>query len=45
VREEHELRVSENGAVRRIFGLKWDEVTGEYRKLHSEELHIIPKYH
>jgi hypothetical protein len=24
--------------VRRIFGLKWDEVTGEWRKLHNEEL-------
>jgi hypothetical protein len=24
-----------------IFGLKWDEVTGEWRKLHSEELHIL----
>jgi hypothetical protein len=33
--------VFENGAVRRIFGAKRDEVTGEWRKLHSEELHIL----
>jgi hypothetical protein len=24
--------------LRRIFGPKWDEVTGEWRKLHNEEL-------
>jgi hypothetical protein len=33
--------MSENRAVRRIYGLKRDEVTGECRKLHSEELHIL----
>jgi hypothetical protein len=33
LREEHRLRV-----LRRIFGLKRDEVTGEWRKLHNEEL-------
>jgi hypothetical protein len=33
--------VFENGALRRIFGAKRDEVTGEWRKLHSEELHIL----
>jgi hypothetical protein len=27
--------------VRRIFGSKRDEVTGEWRKLHNEELHIV----
>jgi hypothetical protein len=27
--------------VRRIFGPKRDEVTGEWRKLHDEELHIL----
>jgi hypothetical protein len=27
--------------LRRTFGLKWDEVTGEWRKLHNEELHIF----
>jgi hypothetical protein len=33
-----ELRVFENRVLRRIFGPKRDEVTGEWRKLHSEEL-------
>jgi hypothetical protein len=41
MREEHRLRVFENKVVRRIFGPKRDEVTGEWRKLHSEELHIL----
>jgi hypothetical protein len=38
LREEHRLRVFENRVLRRIFGPKRDEVTGEWRKLHSEEL-------
>jgi hypothetical protein len=38
LREEHRLRVFEKRVVRRIFGPKRDEVTGEWRKLHSEEL-------
>jgi hypothetical protein len=36
-----ELRVFENRMLRRIFGLKWDEVTGEWRKLHNKELHDL----
>jgi hypothetical protein len=37
-----EIRVFENRVVRRIFGPnKRDEVTGEWRKLHNEELHIL----
>jgi hypothetical protein len=39
--EEHRLRVFENGVQRRISGPKRDEVTGEWRKLHNEELHIL----
>jgi hypothetical protein len=39
LREEHRLRVFENKVLRRIFGPKGDEVTGEWRKLHNEELH------
>jgi hypothetical protein len=39
LREEHRLRVFENGVLRRMFGPKRDEVTGEWRKLHNEELH------
>jgi hypothetical protein len=38
LREEHILRAFENRVLRRIFGPKKDEVTGEWRKLHSEEL-------
>jgi hypothetical protein len=36
--EEHRLRMFENRVLRRIFGPKWDEVTGERRKLHNGEL-------
>jgi hypothetical protein len=39
LREEHRLRVFENGVLRSIFGPKRDEVTGEWRKLHNGELH------
>jgi hypothetical protein len=39
LREEHRLRVFENRVLRRTFGPKRGEVTGEWRKLHSEELH------
>jgi hypothetical protein len=38
LREEHRLRAFENRVLRRIFGLKRDEVTAEWRKLHNEEL-------
>ena len=38
LREEHRLRVLENRVLRRIFGSKRDGVTGEWRKLHNEEL-------
>jgi hypothetical protein len=33
--------VFENRALRRIFGPKRDEVTGEWRKLHNEELNDL----
>jgi hypothetical protein len=39
LREEHRLKVFENRVLRRIFGPKRDDVTGEWRKLHNEELH------
>jgi hypothetical protein len=39
--EEHRLSVFENRVLRRIFRPKWDEVTVEWRKLHSEELHTL----
>ena len=37
--EEHRLRVFEKRMVTKIFGPKKDEVTGEWRKLHNEELY------
>jgi hypothetical protein len=38
LREEHRLTVFENRVLRRIFGPKADEVTGEWRKLHNKDL-------
>ena len=38
LREEHRLRVFENMVLRGLFGSKRDGVTGEWRKLHNEEL-------
>jgi hypothetical protein len=38
LRGQHRLRVFENRVVRRLFGPKRDEVTGEWRKLHNEKL-------
>ena len=41
LREEHRLRMSENRVLRRIFGPKRDGVTGQWRKLHNEELNDL----
>ncbi|KAJ4432287.1 hypothetical protein ANN_20905 [Periplaneta americana] len=41
LREEHRLRVFESKVLRKIFGTKRDEVTGEWRKLHNTELHAL----
>ena len=41
LREEHTLRVFEYRVLRRIFGTKRDEVTGEWRKLHSDKLNDL----
>jgi hypothetical protein len=38
LRDEHRMRVCENRVLRRIFISKRDEVTGEWRKLHSKKL-------
>jgi len=38
LREERKLRVFENMVLRRIFGPRRDEVTGEWRRMHNEEL-------
>jgi hypothetical protein len=41
LREDCRLRVFENMVLRRIFGPKRDEVTGEWRRLHNKELHPL----
>jgi hypothetical protein len=41
LREELRLRVFENRVLRRIFGPKRGKVTGEWRKLHNEELNDL----
>jgi hypothetical protein len=41
LREEHRLRVFEKRVLRRIFGPKRDEVMGDWRKLHNDELHNL----
>jgi hypothetical protein len=41
LREDNRLRVFENRVLKRIFVPKRDEVTGEWRKLHNEELHNL----
>jgi hypothetical protein len=41
LREECRLRVFENRMLRRIFGPKRDEVTGEWRRLHNKELYAL----
>jgi hypothetical protein len=38
LKEEHRLRVFQNSVLRKILGPKRGEVTGEWRKLHNEEL-------
>ena len=41
LREESRLRVFENRLLRRVFGPKREDVTGEWRKLHTEELNDL----
>jgi hypothetical protein len=41
LREERRLEVFENRVLRGVFGSKRDEVTGEWRKLHNEELNDL----
>jgi hypothetical protein len=47
LREEHRLRVFENRVLRRIFGPKREEVTGEWRKLQKGASYciLLPKYY
>jgi hypothetical protein len=41
LREERKLRVFENMVLRRIFGRRRGEITGEWRRLHNEELNDL----
>jgi hypothetical protein len=41
LKEERKLRVFENMVLWRIFGSRRDEVTGEWRRLHNEELNVL----
>jgi hypothetical protein len=41
LRKEHRLSVFESRVLKRIFGLKRDEVIGGWRRLHNEELHNL----
>ena len=41
MKKERRLRVFENWVLRRIFGPKRDEVTGQWRKLHNEESNYL----
>jgi len=40
-REEYRLRVFENRVLKKKFGPKRDEITGEWRRLHNEELYLL----
>jgi len=39
--EEHKWRILDNGELWRIFGAKGEEVAGDWRRLHKEELHNL----
>jgi hypothetical protein len=41
LRKEHRLRVFENRVLRRILGPKREEVTGQWRRVHNEELYAL----
>jgi hypothetical protein len=41
LREKHRLKVFENSFLRKIFGPKKDEVTGEWRRLYCGELYDV----
>ena len=45
LRKERRRKVSENRVLRRVFVPKRDEVTGEWRKLHNEELNDLLTQH
>jgi hypothetical protein len=41
LREKHRLRMFENRVLKKIFGRKRDEGTGERRRVHNEDLHEV----
>jgi hypothetical protein len=41
LKEEHRMSMFENRVLRRIFGPKRDDVTGDWRKLHNEKFHNL----
>jgi hypothetical protein len=41
LREEHRLWIFEHRVLRKVFGPKRDEVIGEWRKVHNEELNDL----
>jgi len=41
LRNEHVLRVFENRMLRKIFGPTMDEITGHWRRQHTEQLHVF----
>jgi hypothetical protein len=41
LREKLRVRVAENGALRKIYGLKRDEIIRGWKKVHSEDLHNL----
>jgi hypothetical protein len=41
LREERKQKVFENKVLRSVFGPRRDEVTGEWRRLHNEELNDL----
>jgi hypothetical protein len=41
MKEEHRLRVLQNGVLRKIFGCEREEATGDWSKLHNEEMYAL----
>jgi hypothetical protein len=41
LRDEHRFKVRENRALRKVYGTKWDEVTGDPTRLNNEEIHDL----
>jgi len=41
MREEHRLRVFKKRVLRKIFGAKRDDITGDWRRPHNKELCVL----